>query len=351
MRNTDNADNGFLSKGNVGIGTSAPVHLFDLRGTAVIGFYKSDNTYQGLIGAGDSAVTGGGANDLGIRAMSGNLLFASNGSAEAMRIMNGNVGIGTTSPAALLDMKGVGTTSATSSLIVRNSTGVANITVLDNGYVGIGTTAPVARLSVAGGVNASSGFTVYSYNSQLWNNNLTLYGGNGSVLSSTVDGNLSFGHNVSSVFNPTMYLTNTGNLGIGTASPRGALDVGTGKIYGDGSQLTGIVNGMVWNEVTGTSASMSVGNGYIANNAGLVTLTLPATASVGTLVAVVGKGAGGWQIAQNANGVIHFGNQNSTSGTGGYIASTATYDTVELICVVADNEWVVRSSVGNITVH
>jgi hypothetical protein len=139
-------------------------------------------------------------------------------------------------------------------------------------------------------------------------------------------------------------------LGANDALVTGNLVV-DGRIYGDGSALTGITGGLAWAEVTGTSASMSGGNGYIANNAGLVTLTLPATASVGAVVSVVGKGTGGWQIAQNAGGIIHFGNQNSTTGVGGYIASTATYDSVELICVVANNEWVVRSSVGNITVN
>ena len=52
---------------------------------------------------------------------------------------------------------------------------------------------------------------------------------------------------------------------------------------------------------------MSVNNGYIANNAGLVTLTLPDTAALGDEVLVQGKGAGGWLIAQNASETIYFG--------------------------------------------
>ena len=108
--------------------------------------------------------------------------------------------------------------------------------------------------------------------------------------------------------------------------------------------------GLTWNEETGTSATMSVANGYIANNAALVTLTLPTTASVGDIIRVTGKGAGGWKIAQNASEIIHFGVVDSTTGTGGSLASTETYDSVELVCVVANNEWVVISSVGNITI-
>jgi hypothetical protein len=95
---------------------------------------------------------------------------------------------------------------------------------------------------------------------------------------------------------------------------------------------------------------MAVDSGYIANNAGLVTLTLPSTAAVGKRVAVVGSGAGGWKIAQNASGIIRFGDTATLTGTGGFISSFNRYDCVELICIVANNEWAVRSSQGNISV-
>jgi hypothetical protein len=48
--------------------------------------------------------------------------------------------------------------------------------------------------------------------------------------------------------------------------------------------------GMTWSEVTGTSQTASVASGYITNNAGLVTVTLPGTAAVGDIVEVAGKG-------------------------------------------------------------
>lgn len=105
-----------------------------------------------------------------------------------------------------------------------------------------------------------------------------------------------------------------------------------------------------WTEVTGTSQSASINNGYITNNAGLVTVTIPTTAPVGSIVRISGKGAGGWKVAQNASEVIHFGSVDTTTGTGGSLASTNRYDAVELICTVADTEWLVLSSVGNIEV-
>ncbi len=105
-----------------------------------------------------------------------------------------------------------------------------------------------------------------------------------------------------------------------------------------------------WNEETGTSATMAVNNGYIANNAGLVTLTLPTTAAVGDIVRVTGKGAGGWRIAQNAGETIYFGVSTTTTGATGHLDSTAQRDGVELVCVVANNDWNVLSSIGNLSV-
>lgn len=108
--------------------------------------------------------------------------------------------------------------------------------------------------------------------------------------------------------------------------------------------------GLTWNEVTGTTQAAAVNNGYITNNASLVTVTIPTTAAVGDTVRVAGRGAGGWKIAQNASEIIHFGSTDTTTGTGGSLESTNRYDAVELVCIVADTEWVVASSMGNITI-
>jgi hypothetical protein len=106
---------------------------------------------------------------------------------------------------------------------------------------------------------------------------------------------------------------------------------------------------MTWTEVTGTSQAAAVDNGYIANNAALVTITLPTTAAVGDIVAVVGKGAGLFRVAQNASESINFCGVTTTVGVGGYLEATNRYDAVELICITADTTWNVRSSIGNIT--
>ena len=94
-----------------------------------------------------------------------------------------------------------------------------------------------------------------------------------------------------------------------------------------------------WTEVTGTSQTMVADGGYIANNAGLVTLTLPATATQGTSINVIGKGAGGWKIAQTAGQNIQIGSSASTVGVGGSVASSNQFDSVCLICTTANTVW------------
>lgn len=105
-----------------------------------------------------------------------------------------------------------------------------------------------------------------------------------------------------------------------------------------------------WTDVTGTTQAMSPNNGYLSDNAGLVTLTLPAVAAQFSVVRVVGNGAGGWLIAQNALQEIHFDSIGTTVGITGSLASTNRYNSITLLCVVANTTWVVMSSVGNILV-
>lgn len=109
--------------------------------------------------------------------------------------------------------------------------------------------------------------------------------------------------------------------------------------------------GVTWSVVTGTSQSAAVNAGYIANNAGLVTITLPTTAAVGTYLEVTGiNNATGWKIAQSSGQQIFFGTSSTTAGATGSLASSNTRDSVRLVCVVANLTWNVLSSIGNITV-
>lgn len=102
-------------------------------------------------------------------------------------------------------------------------------------------------------------------------------------------------------------------------------------------------------EVTGTTQQAVIRTRYVANNAGLVTITLPTTAAIGDFVEIEGYGAGGWQLAQNASQLIKFQSATSTTGVTGYV-SGAQYDSVRVRCVIANTTWLVVSAVGELTV-
>lgn len=108
-------------------------------------------------------------------------------------------------------------------------------------------------------------------------------------------------------------------------------------------------SGMTWAVVT-ADATMAVNNGYIANKATLLTMALPTTSAVGSVCRISGMNAGLWKISQAASQKINFGDVSTTAGVTGYLASVLTRDGIELVCVVADLEWNVVSSIGNITV-
>lgn len=110
-----------------------------------------------------------------------------------------------------------------------------------------------------------------------------------------------------------------------------------------------IGGGFVWSIETGASATLVANQGIIANRATLVTLTLPASASLGDVFKVVNVGAGFVKIAQNASDQIRFGNQTTTAGITGDITCTALGDAVEIVAQAA-NTYLVLSSIGNWTI-
>ena len=132
-----------------------------------------------------------------------------------------------------------------------------------------------------------------------------------------------------------------------------ALSAGPGISIANGAgtiTISGTASGIGWTDVTGASQAMVADNGYTANNAGLVTFTLPATAAYGTGLAVVGKGSGGWQINVGTGQNIQVGSL-STTVTTGSVASTNRFDSINLVCSTADTTWSVLGGVqGNLTI-
>lgn len=102
----------------------------------------------------------------------------------------------------------------------------------------------------------------------------------------------------------------------------------------------------------GTTQQIAINRGYIADNASLVTFTLPATAAVGDYFEIIGKrGAGGWQINQAAGQYCVVGKQKSITGVGGNIASTDPSDGIRLVCTIANTEFTASPAPqGNISI-
>lgn len=110
----------------------------------------------------------------------------------------------------------------------------------------------------------------------------------------------------------------------------------TNETFSDG-QLT---------EVTGTSQVGIANKGYVANNAGVVVVSLPKSARIGNTFEVIGKGAGGWRLAHGVGKVIHYGAADTSTSLGGSIDSATQYDAIKLLCTTTDTDWTVVSTSG-----
>ena len=275
------------SSGKVGVGTTSPAGTFDVSGNARIGAGSGGNFENAgtrllvantggdayiQIQAADSTGTSGlkfGRNSVANRAgidwsaSTDALQFRTGGTTERMRIAsNGNVGIGTSSPSELLHIAGAtnpaitlqDTTNNTDARIKTNNNGdlvfeadynneqgdsrigfevdgSERMRIASSGRLGIGTTSPAEKLHVVGDIriedtsprlgfhdsnagslgNTSGGFETFDSS------------GNRSIFVGSVDAG---GHCLIGTNNTErLRVTTSGDVGIGTTSPREKLHV------------------------------------------------------------------------------------------------------------------------------
>ena len=203
--------------GNVGIGTQSPIYSLDVNG-GVNGF----RTKTSSVSVNDAIAAFENANGI-----------------QAIIRGNGNVGIGTSSPLALLDVRnsdglfyagfGYGTNKETFIRAGSSTTGVLHFGDLNTtktllqengGNVGIGTTAPTHKLDVAGAIRSSSGGFVFPDGTVQ-----TTAGGGGSQWTTL----------------GTSIVYNGGNVGINSSTPPAKLHV-----VGVGPQGTAVFTGTNW---------------------------------------------------------------------------------------------------------
>lgn len=131
--------------------------------------------------------------------------------------------------------------------------------------------------------------------------------------------------------------TLTGGVGVTIANGAGSITVSS-----SGGGLTAI-------DQNATPVTMVAGNNYVADNAGLTTLTLPAVAAFGDTFRITGKGAGGWIMNQAVGQTCHIGNVATTTTTGS-IASANLWDAIDILCVTANTTFSVNVRQGNVTI-
>ena len=215
--------------GNVGIGTTTLQNSSGYKTLSINGSTGGQIAFQ-TSGAGRHYIFGS-ATDFNIyNSTAGNLILHTN-AAERMRIdANGNVGIGTASPSAKLDVAGdvlidsgeyiswgtVGATSiegSTASNKLQFRTSSTDRMIINDTGVGIGTTSPGSKLEIAGANSTTNATALFSIqkNEEGYGLFSGLYGSGASWLQSgTADGTTDY----SIVMQP-----NGGNVGIGTTSP------------------------------------------------------------------------------------------------------------------------------------
>ena len=217
--------------GNVGIGTTSPAHKLTVNApnnTTPVGidfpaahFDFSANSTSGYTTSFhmDNIGTYIGSNSTG-RA----LIFQTN-STDRLYIngSTGNIGIGQTSPTARLNVKGSGATSATTALLVENSSGTDLLKITDDGLVELGKTGSSLSIknyittglvpsSILAGYDAGAVYLGYGYGSKDVHIGST---NTGKVMSRATGG----------------FIVESGNVGIGITSPTGRNGFAGQKVF------------------------------------------------------------------------------------------------------------------------
>ena len=246
--------------GNVGIGTPSPGSSLDVRGTVSVRgsgdlYFHRDDNFSG----GSSIILdppGAGTSDLSVQGKGGGPIAGFHVHAATSTFLDGSVGIGTTNPQRKLqigdDVVGLsfdpgispnagvlrfgdntgwklhfGRSREASGAALNSGTDGLLMTIQDNGNVGIGTANPSHPLHVdAGKVLRIEGGTSSADTTDYFS-----FGGSGS-----------FGIDAPGVPDGRFVVQNSGNVGIGTNTPRSLLEISASYPPGTGGLALTVTN-------------------------------------------------------------------------------------------------------------
>lgn len=337
-------------------------------GFTVVNVTTTSALYDGLtsLNIGTSALvgpvtigsTGGTATSVSINSNTGGVNIGTNAIAKPISI--GNV-TGTTSLAlnsgtgaitigtSIAKTITIGNTTGATALVLNSGTnGQVNTTTNGVFTVATGTgTVSISADATANTVNigTGSGVKTVTIGSTTTTSPTVIRSGSGGITLNNGSGNL-----VISPFTTTGALVSnaSGVITDASASTAGFVLTSNGASTPPSFQAAGGGGGgFTWNNVTGSSQAMSINNGYVDNGSGTPTVfTLPSTAAVGSIVAVQGNSSGLFSIAQNSGQIINFNSASTSVGVSGSLSALTRYNSIYLICTVADTDWVCNQSVG-----
>ena len=232
-----------------------------------------------------------------------------NGTGTALLARGGNIGIGgiTTTPTARLQVKGSGTTSTTTSLLVQNSLGDNVFSIKDNGLFTFNDAGGGDALTIENGSNISQ----IRYNDNLW-----LGSSHGTYVPTLkIDrlNGLSVETNSGSLLN---LLYTNGNLGIGETTP-------TARLHVKGSGNDATTTALLVENSDGTTLFSVKDSGYVDIN--------PTNSSDGSFK-VRGDGADNLLFVNANDNYVGIGGTQSSSAVRAYIKGKgATSATTSLL--------------------
>ena len=135
----------------------------------------------------------------------------------------------------------------------------------------------------------------------------------------------------------------------GAAPVLATLTAGTGLSITNGAgsiTIASTQSAYSWVDQTTVTRTMAANTAYVSTSTAnaLITYTLPTVAAVGDTYRIVGKTTGGFLLQAAAGQTVNVGNVATT--VAGSVASSNTFDCIEIVCITANTTFSIISGVS-----